>query len=450
MLVEAYDHDGLAVGYVHGVEVRVLGGVVSEEVTVRIDHVSPHKAVAWAALESVDRPAGLRVSPRCGKVGRCGGCPWMHLDYEGQREAKKERIEAVAAGLGQPAGAVEVEASPALFRYRNRAKYVPVRRGQRVVLGAYEPRSHQVVETLGCLAVEPAVDQTAKILADILSSARIRLYNEQTRKGELRYVGIRANHRGQVLATMVLAMEPSRRLLDAVGRFTDACPELVGVTADVNRTEGNVIFSGNASVLMGQEWMEERFGAVAVRLSGHGFSQVNRGQATRLYEYVADRAARPLGTRATTVAWELFSGPGALSMTMAHRGLSVVGIERDGPSVETARRAAEAQELSCRFIEGDANQAFAKGVVGESPPDVVVLNPPRSGCRPELLLGIGRARIGRVVYVSCNPSSLARDLSVLADFGYFLTDLHGFDLMPHTPHVETVAVMGHRSAFSRR
>ncbi|MCD6499385.1 MAG: 23S rRNA (uracil(1939)-C(5))-methyltransferase RlmD [Deltaproteobacteria bacterium] len=449
MLVEAYDQDGLAVGQVHGVEVHVPGAVASEEVTVRIDHVSRHKPVVWATLVSVERPAAARVAPRCPMAGRCGGCPWMHIEYEEQLAAKRARIEPVAAGLGQAASAVVVDASPSLFRYRNRGKYVPARRGRKLILGAYEPRSHRVIETLGCLAVEPAVDQTVRALVDVLSGVPIRLYNEQTRKGDLRYVGIRANHRGQVLATMVLAEEPSWDLKEAVDRFSGACPELVGVTVDVNRTEGNVIFSGAASALVGQAWIEERFGSVAVRLSGHGFAQVNREQATRLYEHVADRAARPLGTRQVERVWELFSGPGALSMTMAHRGLSVLGIERDAQSVQSARRAAEAQGLSCRFIEADANQALVKGIVDEPAPDVVVLNPPRSGCRPELLLGIGRARIGRVIYVSCNPTTLARDLIVLADFGYFLTDLQGFDLMPHTPHVETVAVMSHRSAFRR-
>lgn len=239
---------------------------------------------------------------------------------------------------------------------------------------------------------------------------------------------------------------------------------LVGVTLDVNPSEGNALFSGSERVLFGQGAIWDRYGPVGVKLTGHGFSQVNREQAQAMYEAAATFALAPLaeGVLPRSI-WELFAGAGALGQVIALRGkerqgLRILGVERDAASVRLAKEAAEAAGLSgcLEFIAQDAGVVMSRllitldlgpGAEDSSMrrdgrrPEVVVLDPPRSGCGPELLEALSGARIPRLVYLSCHQGSLARDLHRLVPGGYAVRYVQGFDMMPMTPHLEILAVL---------
>ncbi len=439
--LDGYHDDGLATGRLEDWEVRVRGGARGDLVRAVVEHRSPHGPVVWARIEEVLEPGPGRVRSPCPLSPRCGGCPWIHLDYEEQLAAKKQRAEDVGRLL-EFGSEVTLHRSPDVLHYRNRGKYVVARTKRGLILGAYEPRSHRVVETIGCLAVEPVVDSVARQVAAILTGSRVTVYQPKTGMGMLRYVAIRANHRAQTLVTLVVSRDASPALLRVTDRIAGIA-DVVGVTLDVNPDPGNVIFSGKTRLLEGTDRLEEQFGRVSVELAGHSFGQVNRAQATRMYERVVDLALRPIGAMGVERVADLFSGPGAMSLMLATSGVEVLGVEMDGAAVASAGRSAAAAGLSdaCRFEVGDANEWFSAESFSGFSPDVLLVNPPRSGLRPSLLGALARQKVPRIVYVSCNPAALVRDAGFLRDVGYYVRDLEGFDMMPHTPHLELVCVL---------
>jgi 23S rRNA (uracil1939-C5)-methyltransferase len=450
-----YTDDGFASGKGPcGYEIRAMGAVRGETALVRLEHVSPHRPLGWGRIEKLLDTAEERRKPACVRAATCGGCSWMHLSYETQLAEKSGRLREIAGRL-RPMTAphkeslrasCEVAASPRTLRYRNRGKYVLAKKRGKVVVGAYRPRTHRVISTLGCPVVETPVDITARVLAQLLTRTDLPIYDEKTRHGVLRYAGVRANDRGEVLATLVTRTEGPESIRLFARDLRNQCPGLVGVTQDINPASGNVLFSGDARPLWGKPVLEEGFGPARVRLQGHSFLQVNRTQAARLYEHVAETVS-PSGSSAPGVTpptvWELFCGTGAISLLLARRGVRVTGVELDPVSVQMATEAAQAAGLRelCRFTSSDAGEWLEARAASERPPGAIVVNPPRSGCSPEVISAVAALRPCRLVYVSCNPDTLVRDLERLAPSGFELFDLRGFDMMPHTPHLETVAVM---------
>ncbi len=448
-----YDHDGLAVGEVHGVSVHVAGGVVGEQALVEIEHVSPHQPRAWARLLAVDEPSPHRTREVDAPGHRCGGCSWSHLDAEAQREAKEARLKEVVDQRGAPAkglGVPLVVPSPRPAGYRNRGKYVLARKHGQVVLGGYRPRSHVVGSTLGCPVMAPAVDEAARALAASLGHRQWSIFDERQGRGILRYAGIRTNQLAEVLVTLVVtrvADRPWKKLAQGLRR---RIPGLKGLTLDVNPDPGNVLFSGQTERVWGSAELVDRYGDAVVRLTGEGFGQVNREVAALMYDHAAEAALQPLPGRTDVPnrVWDLFSGAGALTQTLARRVAArkggrvpdILGVERDVAAVLLAEGAAESAGIeSCRYKVGDANKMLegSEGVL----PEVVVLNPPRTGCRPGLLTALVEQRIPRVVYVSCSAETLTRDLAILQEGGLTLQSLQGFDMLPLTPHLELVAVL---------
>jgi 23S rRNA (uracil1939-C5)-methyltransferase len=257
-------------------------------------------------------------------------------------------------------------------------------------------------------------------------------------------VGVRASATGETLITLVAtAAEGPWPVLAAA--LSARLPDLRGLTVDVNPGAGNAVFAGAERAVWGAPDLAETYGPVTVRLTGAGFGQVNRGQADALYADAARVALAPLpGGALPARIWDLFSGAGALALTVAQAagpgGPTLLGIERDVAAVARARLAAAAQGLEgrCAFAAGDANAALADAVAA---PDVVILNPPRTGCRAGLLAALVPARVRRVIYVSCAPATLARDLAALLAAGYRLAAVTPYDMLPQTPHLEVLAVL---------
>lgn len=480
-----YDNEGLARGKGPcGYEVRVRGACRNERALVKLDHVSPHGPIAWGRIQEMQTSSPDRVRPLCRRSYRCGGCPWMHLSYESQIKEKTIRLKSIPSAMDassiQPGISIEMEHSQPTLHYRNRAKYVLAHKRNHVIVGGYIPRSHRVISTLGCPVVETPVDSAARIAARHVSMMeKSVIYDEKKREGLLRYIGIRANYKGQVLLTLVASTKDDPRLEPLARDLFKRCPDLVGVTLDINDTPGNVIFSGAGLTLAGKNSLVERFGPAGVNLKGESFAQVNRHTAEALYEFAAREIERrtrkrrsgmnPLSSETSLssavstarrtsenngrdpVLWDLFCGPGPFTFQMERRGFHVLGVELDASSVESARESASSGNGDLRrppvFLETDANTCVSEANGAMPDPDVVAVNPPRAGCSTELLDDLAALQPSPLIlYVSCNPESLARDMARLASHGYILTTLKGFDMLPHTPHIEVVAVLEKPSA----
>lgn len=393
---------------------------------VAVDHASPHKPDAWAHIVKRIGPASPeRVPPACPGFGRCGGCVWQHLSYGAQLAAKRDRV--VAALGAQPCAIAETRPSPAELGYRNKGKYVvgAASNGD-LILGAYAPRSHHVVDTLGCRVVAPVIDEVATWLRGAATAAGLAAYDEQTRTGELRYAIIREAE-GDVMIVLVTSSAAARAKLEATANAMAKHPAVRGIVAITNdRRDGAIVPSGStARVLLGQGHLVEKLAGVPIEVGASEFMQVNRAQAHAMYARVAELAA------GGTNALDLFAGLGGIGLHLAKAGMTVTSVEIDRDAVAQLRRAAEAAKLPLTAIAGDAAELALRGF------DVVVVNPPRKGLAGSLPL-VAQLAAPLIVYVSCGPESLGRDLAALREHGYAPDVIEPFDLMPGTAQVETI------------
>ncbi len=442
------DDTGAGLGEINGRRVHVAGALPGERVTAVVEHVSRHNRTAWARLATIEAPSPERRPPACPAFGACGGCVLQHLAYDAQLDWKRRRVTQAFAGSFATADITIVTcvASPKPLGYRNKSKLVaaPIRSGSGLVLGAYAPRSHEVVDLAGCRIAESPLDETAAALRAILGEAGVRPYDERTLTGNLRHVVLRSNHAGEVLAVWIAA----RPILDGAAlarRFRAARPEVLGVVEHENRTRGNVLFSeagDNDRILDGAGTIEDRIEldgrALRLQLSPGAFFQANRAVAALAYAAIA----RGLDVRPADRIVDAYSGVGGIALALAPNAAEVIGIESHDGAVSDATESAVLNGISnARFVAGDA----AALLTGIDHADVIVLNPPRKGCAQSVLAQVVRLAPRTIAYLSCDPDTLARDLALLAAGGYRSDAVTPFDMLPHTPHVEALAIVERRA-----
>ena len=440
----ALDEHGAGVAQVAGVTWHVADLLPGERAEVARDHQSPHRAEAWGhVVQRLNPAAPDRVAPACPRTGRCGGCTWQHLAYPAQLIHKQRRVEAALAAVPALAtGQVRVApvvASPRQLGYRNKGKYVightgADRRGaggERIVLGAFAPRTHQVVDTLGCRVVAPILDEVATWARAAIERSGAAPYDERTGEGELRYLVVRASGDDDVLAALIVTSRTSRATLDAIAQGLVRHPALRGLVVVRNdRRDGAILPAGSpAIVLHGVGAIVETLFGARVEVGAGEFVQVNRDQAQAMYRRVVELAEVGPGARAL----DLYAGLGGIGLGLARAGAEVVAIEVDPDAVAALGRAARAAGLSVTAEVGDA-----AGAVRHGPVDVVVVNPPRKGLGEDTRRALVALAPARILYVSCGPESLGRDLVALAAAGYQADVIEPFDLMPGTGQVETV------------
>ena len=441
------DHDGLGVAEVQNqagrFRLHVAGALPGEHVRARVAHVSPHAREqgrdAWAELEEIASASPERVAPPC-PVQRCGGCPLVGWAYAAQLEWKRDLVaEAMAAQeeLAQVPVAACV-ASPRPFGYRGNAKYVfgPDRDG-RLVLGAYAPRSHEIVDMSGCPIGEPALAEIAAALLTLLCKYAVAPFDEIRRTGLLRYVILRANADGKVLVALVTGREgwPQAEIL--ARELAAACPAVLGVVHNINSESGNALFGEQEHLLVGSATIEDTIGSACVRLGPRSFAQANRLVAGRAYQDIVAAATR-LGSIDRVV--DAYAGAGGIALALAPLAREVVAIEENPAACATAQAflAERGPGRNVRIVIGDVADHLAQ--VGTA--ELVVLNPPRKGCSPAVLEAVVQLRPRLVAYLSCSPDSLARDLAALARLGLRTVSVTPYDMLPHTPHVEALALLG--------
>jgi 23S rRNA (uracil1939-C5)-methyltransferase len=433
-------------------ELHVPGALPGERVRVRVEHVSPHRAAAWGAPLATLRPASNRVAPACPAFGRCGGCTLQHLAYPAQLEYKRQRVvDAMVHAFGAAGDAPTVGpaiGSPLQLGYRNRAKLVASALGDPVaggapglVLGAYEPRSHRVVDLAGCRTVAPELERTAGALVQLGRARGVVPYDEATGRGQLRYVILRSNRRGDVLAWLV-----APRLGDALtwaqplaAELAAAVPNVSGVVLHENGARGNSLYGdpspSGVRTLWGRERLVDNIGDVELAVEARTFFQVNRDAAALLYREAVERAE----VRPDDRVLDLYAGAGTIARTFAPRVAEVVAVEVTTEGA--ADCAAGEQPPGLRTLCQDAGAAAAHFASTGARFDLVVVDPPRKGCEPELLRHLATIARRSIVYVSCCPETLARDLERLHRHGMRPGSVAPVDLFPGTPHVECVVAL---------
>lgn len=438
--IDALDHEGRGVGSQGNKEIHVPLALPGEQVRVRIEHVSPHGPRAWASLVRLEgSPSPARVPSCCPALGECGGCMLSHVRYADQLAWKRRRVERAFSRHPELASAQvdKAIASPLEVQYRNKAKYVLASGNDgRLVYGSYAPLSHRVVDMAGCQVPEVPIDAVAKTVMNLLESERIPPHDERTRSGELRYLVIRRSSEGGILVVIACASEAPRPALARLAQLL--CrehPEVTSVVLNVNPKTSGALFGDVDINLLGTGMLSDRIGDVSLVVSARAFLQVNRLQAGRLYAEVVRLVGEAKGLRVL----DLYTGVGGIALTLARLGARVVGVESHAGAVEDARRSAQGMGLAetATFVAADAASGLqiAARVLGNI--DLLVVNPPRKGLS-DARVPITQASVPHLVYVSCGPESLAADLAELVRAGYRVESVQPIDLMPGTPHVETV------------
>ncbi len=450
LTIDRLDHNGAGVADVQTdaglFRLHMAGALPGEQVRARVAHVSPHargqSQDAWADLEEIATASPQRAAPPCPAHHRCGGCPLACWAYVAQVEWKRELVvEAVATHkelLGvKVAGCVP---SPQPFGYRGNAKYVFGHDCDgRLVLGAYAPRSHEIVDMSDCPIAEPALAQVTSALLTLLLQHAIEPFDEVRRTGLLRYVVLRANTDGKVLVALVTGRETWPEAETIARELAAACPAVLGVVHNINSTSGNALFGEAERLLFGSASIEDTIGPPRVRLGPRSFAQANRLVAGRAYHDIVAAAAR-LGSIDRVV--DAYAGAGGIALSLAPLAREVVAIEENLAACATAQAflaEGEAGDPGKRIhlIAGDVADHLAR--VGTA--DLVVLNPPRKGCAPAVIAAVVQLHPRLVAYLSCNPASLARDLAALARLGLRTVSITPYDMLPQTPHVEALALL---------
>ncbi len=436
--VSALDEAGSGILRADDIRLAVPGALAGESVRARVLWTGRDRGAG--KLLDVLRPSPRRVAPRCPVFGRCGGCQLQNLGTPAQVEWKRTRVaEALgAAGLG------EVRVRPTLgmetpWSYRHKAQFpFGIARGG-VVAGLFAAGSHRIVDLSECPVQHPVADRVLRELKSAVVRRRVPVYNERPGTGALRHALVRVSRAtGEAMVVLVSAVPDPTWARDLAEELRSAVPEVSGVWLNLNPGRTNVVLGRESRLLAGREPFVEAVAGVRLLLSPGSFFQVNPAQAEVLYARALEAAALAGGE---TVV-DAYCGVGALTLLLAQRAREVVGVEEEPGAVADALASAGlAGATNADFREGPAERVLPELVSEGLRADAVVLNPPRKGCSEEALAAAAALGPARIVYVSCDPTTLARDLARLARPGYAAREVVPVDLFPHTAHVECVAAL---------
>lgn len=434
LVIDGYASDGAGVARLDGMVVFVQGGIRGEACDVRLTHVG--RSALWGRVEEVVNPSPARIFPRCLHYTKCGGCQFRHMNYAEELEAKRIRVEDALRRLG----GAEIHVSAILGaeqvdRYRNKAQF-PVAKGPRI--GFYRPRSHDVIDVDDCLLQGEAAARLRGAVKEWMAEYSIPAYNERTFTGLVRHVYVRTNRAGRSLCCLLVNGRGVPREAELVRALRRAEPNLAGIVLGVNEKHNNVILGDSYRTLWGEDFLSDTLCGLTFRLSVPSFYQVNPAQTEVLY----GKALEFAGLTGAETVLDLYCGIGTISLVMARKAGMVWGAEVVPQAVDDAIANAQRNHIeNARFLCADAGEA-ARYLEGEGVrPDVVCVDPPRKGLAEDVVDTIADMGPERVVYVSCDPGTLGRDVKRFAGRGYTLKKAVAVDMFPRTAHVETVVLL---------
>jgi len=437
--IEGYNHEGDGVAHVDGRVFFVKGALLGETAEVRV--LKDKRSIVYAKLEKILTESPARILPSCPNFGKCGGCDLLHMDYGEELTLKRRRVEDALRRIGGLDVIVTgIVGAPSVENYRNKAIYAVGKKEGRAVTGFYRERSHDIVPTEACRIQAEVSDRAAAAVRRWMDRHFVTAYNEKLRSGVVRHVFCRyafATKKAQVTIVSYEKDLPHRD--DLIKEILTACPETAGIVLNVNRTRGNTVLSGEFITLWGEDFIVDELCGLKFKLSPRSFYQINSAQAERLYARALEYAAL---TGGETVL-DLYCGTGTITLIMAGRAKRAVGVELGEAAVADAWENAALNHIeNVEFICADAGAAAAGLKERRMIPDVVVVDPPRKGLAPDVIATIAEdLSPSRVVYVSCDPATLARDLKLFDAHGYKAAEATAFDMFPRCAHVECVVLM---------
>ena len=437
-VIDGWSADGAGVCHISGRAVFVPRAIPGEVWDVKILKVSSSAVYGLGAVLREASPA--RLKPLCPYFGACGGCDTWHISYEEELRFKLGRVNDALRHVGGIDFEVkDIIPAESFERYRNKGIYAVADVNGSAAAGFYRQRSHDLIKVGGCLIQNELADRAAGAVIRWMNENGVPAYNEDTGRGNVRHVFTRrAVHTADAVLCIVTARGFGATTQELVAYLRAQCPELTGIVLCVNKSRGNAILDGAFHTLWGSDILRDTLCGFSFSISPQAFFQINPPQAEKLYGRAVEYAA----LTGTETVLDLYCGAGTISMCLARGAKKVVGAEIVPEAVANAGENAAANGVSnAEFICADAGEAAAVLSSRGLKPDVVVVDPPRKGMYPEAVDAVCGMKPQRVVYVSCNPATLARDISRFQSAGYELQAASAVDMFPRTSHVETASLM---------
>ncbi|MGG0717933.1 23S rRNA (uracil(1939)-C(5))-methyltransferase RlmD [Robertmurraya massiliosenegalensis] len=437
VIFEDLTHDGAGVAKVEGYPIFVPNGLPGEKAQIKV--IKTNKGYGLGRLIELYEKSPYRVEIPREELHKYGGCQLEHISYEGQLKYKENQVKQVLTRIGKLENVV---VHPILgmdnpWHYRNKA-LVPVgEKDGKLIAGFFKPRTHEIVDTDESLIQIPEINEAVQVVKEICARFHIPAYNEETHKGVLRHIMARFGQQtGELMVVLVTrSLEiPNREQL--VEEIVSRLPHVKSIVHNVNSKRTNVILGDKTKVLWGSEVIYDYIGDVRFAISALSFYQVNPVQTKVLY----DKALEYASLSGSESVIDAYCGIGTISLFLAQKARKVFGVEVVPEAIEDARKNAALNGIeNAEFETGEAEAVIPRWYEEGNKADVLVVDPPRKGCDEALLQTIIDMKPKKVVYVSCNPATLARDLRILEDGGYKTVEVQPVDMFPHTTHVECVA-----------
>ena len=447
--IEDIGNDGSGIGHIDGMAVFVKDTAIGDVANVRITKVT--KKLAYGHLEEMLVPSPYRVEPVCAHAKRCGGCTLQHIAYEKQLEYKWHKVYGCLKRIGRVDNLEEIMETPVYgmeypYHYRNKAQF-PVGRDRdgNVIIGFYATRSHDIIDSDVCPIGDSINDKIIPVIKRFITEKNISTYDETTGAGLVRHVLIRVGKTtGEVMVCLVLnghELPFADYLTNELRKLSDDERRIVSICLNINMDNTNRILGDTCVTLWGQDYITDCIGNVRYEISPLSFYQVNPTQTRALYDKVLEYA----DLNGNEIVWDMYCGIGTISLFLAKSAKQVYGVEIVPDAIEDARRNAEINGISnVDFFVGKAEEVvpdiYSKGGDGAYA-DVVVVDPPRKGCDAALLSTLVAMSPKRIVYVSCDPATLARDICILSRDGYELENAAVVDQFCQSTHCESVALV---------
>ena len=421
---------GEGVGKFEDFTIFVEGALPSEKVSAEIVEVKKNYAVG--KLVKILRESSERVKPFCPIYENCGGCQLQHLSYAAQLVWKRQQVIDAVQRIGKIHG-VEIFNTIGMknpLRYRNKMQF-PV--GKNLAVGCYVRGSHKIIDADSCLIQKEAADKVLAAVKKILKKFNISPYDEDSHKGILRHVMCRVGLNNEVMLVLITATKNLPNEKNIVKAIRADLPEVSTIQQNIQTFHNNVILGRETKILFGRPTVKDKIGSLEFNISARSFFQVNTAQAEVLYRTAKDFAE----LTGKEILIDAYCGTGTIGLFMAKSAYKVFGLEIVREAIDDAKKNARENKIrNAEFIVGDVVKVLPRL---ELYADVVVVDPPRAGCDKKVLETFAAMNPAKIIYVSCNPATLARDLAILAELGYITKKIQPVDMFPFSSHVEAVA-----------
>lgn len=444
LTIDAVSSDGNGIGRHEGMAVFVPYSAIGDRLRARIVKVA--KQYAYGMRLDILEPSSCRIEPDCSSYGKCGGCSFRHISYEEELRLKRQFVVDSLKRIGHLESKVDdTIASPILHGYRNKVQ-LPVfqHTGGKLDVGFYAPRSHRIVPFSDGCRLEPRIlTEIADKACSLLTEQKVSAYDESTHTGLLRHIVLRKSSVGEsVLLALVLNGKSLPDEKAFAEKISAGYPQIRSIIINCNNRDTNVILGENNRTILGDGYLCDKLAGIDLRLSLPSFFQINHSAAELLYAKIREYAAPSPGD---TII-DLYCGVGSIGLSLAKDVGNMIGVEIVPAAVSDAKHNAKTNGIeNAEFVCSDAKDAALRFKEACILPDCVIVDPPRKGCDAATLQAIADMNPSRIVMVSCNPATLARDLARLADLGYSTPKATPVDMFPRTNHVECVAWLKRKS-----